>query len=194
MKDDFFWSPIDDSGPFGSDGGSDAAYGFYHWRQSNPSGSPIVYLQQLFNSWHYPILPWDEMDTVKISAFMNHGHQLSEEEIQKQVQMLKSYNANSSGNAGGKKPSDEELRNIVLSAQKSLGATYLMDQDQAIVGTAFAQFVLEGKLDPKLKYYTIRTLQREMLPIFGRSFGNADQQKTHIGKLKKMLAVIESAK
>jgi len=36
MKEDFYWSPIDESGPFGSDAGSDAAYGFQKWRKGHP--------------------------------------------------------------------------------------------------------------------------------------------------------------
>src|ERR1700760_224494 len=63
MKEDFFWSPIDESGPFGSDGGSDAAYGFYKWRKTNPVASPVIYLKDLIDSWNYPPLSWDELDT-----------------------------------------------------------------------------------------------------------------------------------
>jgi uncharacterized protein YfeS len=54
MKEDFFWSPIDDSGPFGSDAGSDAAYGFYKWRKTHAPLSPMDYLKDLIGSWHFP--------------------------------------------------------------------------------------------------------------------------------------------
>jgi len=32
MKDDFYWSPIEETAPFGSDDGWEAAYGFREWR------------------------------------------------------------------------------------------------------------------------------------------------------------------
>src|ERR1700720_3315369 len=89
MKEDFFWSPIDDSGPFGSDGGSDAAYGFHKWRQSHAAVSPIVYLKDLIASWHFPVIAWDEMDTVTIKEYMRTPYIPSQSEIDRQVNLLK---------------------------------------------------------------------------------------------------------
>lgn len=192
MKDEFFWSPIDDSGPFGSDAGSDAAYGFYHWRQTNATGSPLLYLEDLLNSWHFPPIAWDEMDTTKIDAYMHLNFQLSPEEAEVQFQMLKKQQAEySRKGASGKQVTDEELRKVVASAGKNMGVSYLANIDQAIVGTAFAQMVMEGSLDPKLKYYAGKTLQREMLPVITGHWGDRAQQAAHVEKLKKMLAVVE---
>ena len=50
MKEDFFWSPIDEMAPFGSDAGSDAAYGFYKWQKQHSSTSPIIYLKELIST------------------------------------------------------------------------------------------------------------------------------------------------
>src|ERR1700761_733077 len=107
MKEDFYWNPIDESGPFGSDAGSDAAYGFQKWRKSHPIISPILYLKQLLDSWNYPSFAWDELDTSKIKLYISApGH--------------------------------------------NMGVSYLDEIDEAIIGTAFAQFVMEGKGDPRI--------------------------------------------
>jgi uncharacterized protein YfeS len=191
MKEEFFWSPIDDSGPFGSDGGSDAAYGFHKWRQSNKTISPIVYLKELIASWRFPEIAWDEMDTTKIKKYMATPYIPSLSEIDRQVNLLKKENNRSSSAPGAKKLSDEQLRQIVTSSGNNMGISYLTDLDEAIIGTAFAQFVLEGKIDPDLKYYVTKALQREMLPILTRQFGQQDQVQAHNEKVIKLLQVVK---
>ena len=51
MKDDFFWSPIEETGPFGSDDGSDAAFSFLDWRAQHKSASPVKFLNELIRDW-----------------------------------------------------------------------------------------------------------------------------------------------
>lgn len=41
LTKEFYWSPIEESGPFGSDDGSDAIYGFRQWRAKNQAISPL---------------------------------------------------------------------------------------------------------------------------------------------------------
>jgi uncharacterized protein YfeS len=191
MKEEFFWSPIDESGPFGSDGGSDAAYGFHKWRETHPSISPIVYLKGLIGSWHYPEIAWDEMDTAKIKNYMKTPYFLSQSQIDQQINLLKQENNRSPTAPGAKKLSDEEIKQIVTSSGKNMGISYLIDLDEAIVGTAFAQFVLEGKVDSKIKYYVTKALEREMLTILTRQFGQPDQQQAHNEKMIKLLRVVK---
>ena len=191
MKEDFFWSPIDETEPFGSDGGSDAAYGFHIWRKIHASISPIVYLKDLIGSWHYPEIAWDEMDTVKIKKYMKTPYVLSQSEIDQQVNQLKQENKRSQTAPGAKKISDEELHQIVISSGNNMGISYLIDLDEAIIGIAFAQFVLEGKVDPKLKYYVTKALEREMLTILTGQFGKPDQQQAHNEKITKLLKVVK---
>ena len=186
MKEDFFWSPIDDSGPFGSDAGSDAAYGYYKWRNTNLVGTPISYLKELLGDWNFPPLKWDELDTIKLNAYIAIEHNLSEAEIQRNIALLKKTNAASDP----KQLSDVQLRQIVISSSKGMGLTFLVNIDQAIVGTAFAQIVLDGKLDAELRRYANVALQREMLPLITHEFGATDQVQAHNIKMKKMLQVI----
>jgi uncharacterized protein YfeS len=58
------------------------------------------------------------------------------------------------------------------------------------MGTAFAQFVIEGKVDPNIKYYAGKAIQREMLPIITGQFGQLDQVKAHNDKMNKLLQVV----
>ncbi|MBK7880598.1 MAG: hypothetical protein IPJ83_08600 [Saprospiraceae bacterium] len=74
MTEEFYWSPIEESGPFGNDEGSDAFYGFRQWRQSNKTISPIVFLKELIDGWGYPPFDWNEMDTTKISQYISQSH------------------------------------------------------------------------------------------------------------------------
>jgi uncharacterized protein YfeS len=194
MKEDFFWSPIDESGPFGSDAGSDAAYGFQKWRKSHPATSPILYLKQLIDTWDFSPFAWDELDTAKIKLYISSPAHLDESSITQMVEILKKENernASMPGGGGSKKLTDAQLRQIVLNTQKSMGTSYLDEIDQAIIGTAFAQFVMEGKADPALRNYAAKTIQREMLPIITRQFGQPDQVTAHNEKMNKLLQVVQ---
>lgn len=190
MKEDFFWSPIDDAGPFGSDGGSDAAYGYYHWQKTHAGLSSLTYLKSLTSSWKYPEIAWDEMDTANIEKYMSITYVPGQSEIDQQISALKRQNEEYKNVPGAKQLSDEEIRQIATSSGKNMGTSFLIDLDDAIVGTAFAQFVLEGKIDANLKYYAAKALQREMLPILNNLYAKPDQQQSHKEKLTKLLQVL----
>ncbi len=81
MNEDFFWSPIEESGPFGSDDGSDAAYGFRVWRMSHPLSAPVSYLNELIARWDYPVIALDEMDTIAISKYLKASVPMDEAKI-----------------------------------------------------------------------------------------------------------------
>ena len=55
LNEDFYWSPVEEAGPFGSDDGADASYMFATWRKDHPDENPSVYLQELFEDWGYPV-------------------------------------------------------------------------------------------------------------------------------------------
>jgi uncharacterized protein YfeS len=193
MKEDFFWSPIDESGPFGSDDGSDAAHGYYEWRRTNRAGSPVAYLTDLSQRWGYPPIEWDELDTNRLKAYMALGYHPNEKDIQQMVQMLKQENEKDK-TPNKKTLTDEQLRQVVMQSGQGMGVQYLVGLDQSIIGVAFAQIVLEGKIEPKLRYYVTKALQREMLMVVTRHFGDASQQKAHNDKMRKMLYVVEQFK
>ena len=49
---------------------------------------------------------------------------------------------------------------------------------------------MEGQIDPSIKNYVAKTIQREMLPIITRQFGQPDQVKAHNDKMNKLLQVV----
>ena len=53
LTEEFYWSPIEETGPFGSDAGSDAFYGFRKWRRQNRDKSPVEYLDKLIAEWNF---------------------------------------------------------------------------------------------------------------------------------------------
>jgi uncharacterized protein YfeS len=54
MNEDFYFSPIDETAPFGNDDGSDAYAGFVTWRQSNKNAKPKEYFDESLERWGYP--------------------------------------------------------------------------------------------------------------------------------------------
>jgi len=73
-----------------------------------------------------------------------------------------------------------------------MGATYLLDQDNAIIGTAFAQLVLEGHIAPDLKKLTVTAIQRELLPMLINRW-EPSYRETRRTQLLKMLRVIRKS-
>lgn len=71
MDEEFYWSSIEESAPFGSDDGSDAFYGFREWRQSHLEISPTVYLHELFKSWDYPAFDLNEMNEENLKRYIS---------------------------------------------------------------------------------------------------------------------------
>ncbi|MGB5928219.1 MAG: hypothetical protein WBH03_08580, partial [Cyclobacteriaceae bacterium] len=71
LTEDFYWSPIDETGPFGSDDGSDAFYGFVAWRAENKNQSPVIYLNELIREWGYPTFNYNISDSESIKQVLN---------------------------------------------------------------------------------------------------------------------------
>jgi uncharacterized protein YfeS len=82
---------------------------------------------------------------------------------------------------------------MILNGGKNMGLTYLVNEDQVIIATAFAQLVLGGKIDPAMKNYARTAIKREMLPLITRNFGNQGQQNAHNEKLAKLQKAIRQA-
>lgn len=189
MQEDFFWSPVEESAPFGNDAGSDAAYGFERWRLQNRALSPVEYLKQLIKEWHYPVLNWNDLDSTNIKNFLASKSQMSEESIERLVQQL--MEMNKSGRDSLTRGMDEQkLRESVISTSQQMNGSYLLDQDNAIIGIGFAQFALEGKIDAYFQSLTITAIKRELLPVLINRF-DEKYRETRETQLKKMLSVVE---
>ena len=66
LTEEFYWSPIEETSPFGNDDGSDSFYEFRDWRQENKNESPATFLQQLLDEWGYPNFDLNQSDIGKI--------------------------------------------------------------------------------------------------------------------------------
>lgn len=190
MKDEFYWSPIEESAPFGSDDGSDAAYGFLEWRSDNKKASPVVYLDELIEGWQYPFFDYREMDTTKIRAYI-FPPDPDEKTIQEKIKIAREAFENSPDTAG-RKLSDKELRDMVMYTSRQMGIAYLVGLDNAIIAIGFAQFVLEGKIDNDMRALAITAINRQLLPMLINRY---DQEYREVRKhqLTKMLEIIHKA-
>lgn len=191
MPEDFYWSPIEETAPFGSDDGSDAAYGFREWRLTNKSLSPIIYLKELIERWQYPYFDWNEMDTTKIKEYIVSSANIDEASIQQQMEQLKNAMKNSA-DSSFHNIDETLLRQAVISSSQEMGGSSLLGQDNAIIGTGFAQFALEGKIDNNLKALTITAINRQLLPVLINRY-DEDYQNKRKQQLTKMLGVINNA-
>ncbi len=70
LTEDFYWSPIEEGGPFGNDDGSDAFYEFRKWRKTNKDQNPVVFLNHLIDNWGYPKFDFKELDSAKIEEYI----------------------------------------------------------------------------------------------------------------------------
>lgn len=191
MTDEFYWSPIEETAPFGSDDGSDAAYGFRQWRLLNKTTSPVTYLKDLIEGWQYPFFDYNEMDTTKIKEYISSKANPDENAIQQQMQMLKEAFKNSADTAMNNLD-DSQLRDLINATSKEIGGSYLSGQDNAIIATGFAQFVLEGHIDNDIKGLTITAINRQLLPLLINRYDDNYRDKRK-QQLIKMLEVIKKA-
>jgi len=60
MNEEFYFSPIDETGPFGSDDGADTYAGFQAWRKVNPGINPRKFLDEQIYRWNYPLFDFSE--------------------------------------------------------------------------------------------------------------------------------------
>lgn len=70
LTEDFYWSPIEETGPFGSDDGSDSFYGFAEWRMENKKESPVNYLRELLQEWGYQAFDLNVTDAEQIKKLL----------------------------------------------------------------------------------------------------------------------------
>jgi uncharacterized protein YfeS len=71
LTEDFYWSPIEETGPFGSDDGSDCFYGFAEWRTEHQNESPVTYLNDLILTWGYPKFDLNVTEPNEVKNILN---------------------------------------------------------------------------------------------------------------------------
>lgn len=195
MDEDFYWSPIDETGPFGSDAGSDAAHGFSDWRMTHPTEAPLSYLKALIDGWQYPYIALDELDTAVISKYLTTPSHMDGAEIERNVQLLKEYNQRQPLPPGRAPLTEQQLRDIVITSSKGMGVQFLVGIDNAIIGTAFAQFAMEGQIDSALRALADIAIKRELsdtvLDRWDAEY--RDYRKTLLDKMRGVLNKMQVA-
>jgi uncharacterized protein YfeS len=187
MKEEFFWNPNEESGPFGSDDGADAAYGYYQWRTSNKNSDPIIYLRELFARWNYPYFDLDELDSNKIKVYITKDAIMDDSAVLHMKETLKNL-----PNGAAKELSDSQINEAIKMSMRGMGRNYLLGFDNAIIGTGFAQLALEGYIPQDLKAITIIAIKRELLPLLINKY-EVNNQIIRENQLSKMLLAINSS-
>ena len=70
MTDEFYFSPIDETSPFGNDDGADTYAGFNEWRQTNKTGNPKEFLKEQLTRWGYPTFDYNETNFEKLKPYL----------------------------------------------------------------------------------------------------------------------------
>lgn len=181
LEDDFFWSPIEESGPFGSDAGSDACYGFRDWRKTNLDKSPVHFLDELMARWAIPRFDVYEVNEDKVMGFVHKKTERSSEiNLSDMKEMMKNLNLG---------VDDDTLQKIIQNAGESMGGRYLLEQDNAIIGIGFCQFAIEGKIDADIQNLTRIAISRQLLPCLLEQY-SPDYQPTRQEQLSKMFTIL----
>ena len=70
MNEEFYWSPIEESAPFGSDDGADTYAGFAQWRQAHLADNPKEFLLEQIEYWGYPTFDLNETNFKKLKPYL----------------------------------------------------------------------------------------------------------------------------
>ncbi len=70
MNEEFYWSPIEETAPFGSDDGADAYAGFKDWRDSHANDDPKDYLLLQIQEWDYPLFDFTETNIDNLTSYL----------------------------------------------------------------------------------------------------------------------------
>jgi len=70
MNEDFYWSPIEETAPFGSDDGADTYAGFKDWRQTHKTNNPKEFLMEQIDYWGYPTFDLNETNFEKLKPYL----------------------------------------------------------------------------------------------------------------------------
>ena len=70
MNEEFYWNPIEEAGPFGSDDGADTYAGFAEWRQTHKTDKPKEFLMEQIDYWGYPTFELNETNFEKLKPYL----------------------------------------------------------------------------------------------------------------------------
>jgi len=71
LKDDFFWTCLDDDSPFGNDDGADALRLYQQWQSTHRNQKPIQFLNDLLLQMEAPLAHWKTLSPNTLNSFVN---------------------------------------------------------------------------------------------------------------------------
>jgi uncharacterized protein YfeS len=74
MNEEFYWSPIEETAPFGSDDGADTYAGFADWRQTHKTDNPKEFLMEQIDYWGYPTFDLNETSFEKLKPYLKQSN------------------------------------------------------------------------------------------------------------------------
>jgi uncharacterized protein YfeS len=190
LKDNFFWSTVDPSSPFGNDEGAEVFHGFRQWRATNKKTSPLTYLDQLIRSWDFPKFDVYELDTTRIKEYITSKNTTSAEVYNNTV-LLEQFRH--MVKTSGSDFSEDQFKELLTNSSESRGEYFLTAIDNAIIAVGFAQLVLEGTIEEDIRTITQIAIRRELLPLLIEKWGT-DYQSIRMQQLNQMLTVLEKLK
>jgi uncharacterized protein YfeS len=73
LQEDFYWSTIDKTAPFGNDDGADTFAGFAGWRKRHKNDDPVNYLIEQLSHWGYSTFDYYETSLEKIRTYLENN-------------------------------------------------------------------------------------------------------------------------
>ncbi|MEX6690068.1 hypothetical protein QTN47_21345 [Danxiaibacter flavus] len=73
MQDDFFYSPIEETAPFGSDDGWETFYAFRDWLQVNNKRNKVDFINEQIEYWGYPTFNLQSIDIVELEGYLKNS-------------------------------------------------------------------------------------------------------------------------
>jgi uncharacterized protein YfeS len=70
MNEEFYWSTIEETAPFGNDDGADTYAGFAKWRHTHKANDPKEFLVEQIESWGYPTFDLYETNFEKLKPYL----------------------------------------------------------------------------------------------------------------------------
>ena len=70
MTDEFYFSPIEETAPFGNDDGADTYAAFKDWRASHTTDDPTDFLSDQIDEWGYSEFDIYETDIAKLTPYL----------------------------------------------------------------------------------------------------------------------------
>ena len=157
LSDKLYHESLGFYGPFGANGGLEVFYKFSRWRRENTDAN----LEEFIKELRYPIYDWHNLNELDIKKYINNSDNIISQASTPDViaQMLGSIEKYFKQTGNGITLNKEHKGDFN-------SGIHIIEQDLAVIATAFGQYVIEGSIDTNIKELAESALRRQMLDIF----------------------------